>query len=90
MLFALSKAVSDGLIALNDADLLQELKSYTRNDLIDDIKDPRLTTRHFDLLIACAIAWMMKDYTTVQQKKDDILRILENREERVNSMDLGL
>ena len=90
MLFALSKAVSDGLIALNDADLLQELKSYTRNDLFDDIKAPRLTTRHFDLLIACAIAWMMKDYTTVQQKKDDILRILENREERVNSMDLGL
>jgi len=29
---------------------------------MDKIIDPRLTTRHFDLLIACAIAWQMRKY----------------------------
>lgn len=62
MIFALVKAVNDGLIDLSDPALIQECKDYTRNDLIDDVKDPRLTTRHFDLLIGAAIAWQMKDY----------------------------
>lgn len=63
MLFALSKAVEDGLIDLNDKDLIQECRGYTRDDLMEKNEDPRLTTRHFDLLIACAIAWQMKDHT---------------------------
>lgn len=63
MLFALAKAVEDGLLTLSDPELIQELKSYSRNDLIDEEKDPRLTTRHFDLLTACAIAWQMKDFS---------------------------
>ena len=62
MLFALSKAIEDGLIELNDPDLIQEAKSYSRDDLLNDVKDPRLTTRHSDLLIALAIAFQMKDY----------------------------
>lgn len=70
MLFAFAKAVEDGLIELNDPALIAECKSYTRNDLIDDEKDPRLTTRHFDLLIAGAIAWQMKDSARV--KKEEI------------------
>lgn len=58
------KACNDGLLALNDKDLLQEAKFYTRNDLIDRQPDPRdvtMATRHFDLLTAAAIAWQMKD-----------------------------
>jgi len=43
--------------------------SYTRNDLIDRDPDPRDTTRHFDLVIALAIAWQMKDYVHVTPKK---------------------
>jgi hypothetical protein len=62
MIFALAKAVEKGLIELNDKDIIAELMNYTRNDLIDDEKDPRMTTRHFDLLIATAIAWQMKDH----------------------------
>ncbi len=57
------KACNDGLVALNDKDLIQEAKSYTRNDLIDNSPDPRdvsNATRHFDLLTAAAIAWQMK------------------------------
>ncbi len=69
MLSALNKAIEDGLLDLNDIDLIRELKSYTRNDLIETVKDPRLTTRHFDLLMACAIAWMMKDFATLKVTK---------------------
>lgn len=64
MLADLKKAINDGFLVLNDKDLIQEAKSYTRNDLIDTQPDPRdveNATRHFDLLIACAIAWQMKD-----------------------------
>jgi hypothetical protein len=51
------KAVEDGLIALNDAGLIKEVRSYTTGDLMDSEPDPRMTTRHFDLLRAAAIAW---------------------------------
>lgn len=70
MLFALSKAIEDGHLVLNDKDLIAEARSYTRNDLMDKDEDVRLTTRHFDLLIACAIAWQMKDYATHHRSKE--------------------
>jgi hypothetical protein len=69
MLFDFKKAVEDGLLELSDADLIAEVRSYTRDDLMDKEEDARLTTRHFDLLIAGAIAWQMKDYAQV--KKED-------------------
>jgi hypothetical protein len=71
MLLALKKAISDGLLLLNDENLINEVKSYSRNDLIEKEQDPRLTTRHFDLLMALAIAWQMKDYAEVSKKKTD-------------------
>lgn len=64
MFMALRKAVDDGILLLEDEDLKNEAKSYSRDDLMDKPEDPRLTTRHFDLLTACAIAWQMKDYAT--------------------------
>jgi hypothetical protein len=70
MLFALSKAIEDGHLIINDEDLKAEARSYTRNDLMDKDEDVRLTTRHFDLLIACAIAWQMKDYATHHRSKE--------------------
>jgi len=60
------KAIDDGLLELSDPALIAELKSYTRNDLLENVKDPRLTTRHHDLLMACCIAWQMKDFATVK------------------------
>lgn len=62
MLFDLKKAVEDGHLELSDADLIAELRSYTRDDLMDKDEDVRLTTRHFDLLMAAAIAWQMKNW----------------------------
>jgi len=55
MLFDLKKAVEDGHLELSDPDLIAELRSYTRDDLMDKDEDVRLTTRHFDLLVACFI-----------------------------------
>jgi hypothetical protein len=34
---------------------------------MDKDEDPRLATRHYDLLVACAIAWQMKDLAEVKQ-----------------------
>ena len=79
MLFALAKAVVDGLLELNDPGLMAELKSYTRNDLMDIEIDTRLTTRHFDLLMACAIAWQMKVFAVVNKNADEEQRINQNR-----------
>lgn len=68
MLFALKKAVEDGHLDLSDPDLIAELRSYTRDDLMDKDEDARLTTRHFDLLMACAIAYQMKNFAEVKQE----------------------
>jgi len=72
MIRALIMAVENGLIELIDIDLIREAKSYSRNDLMDRTIDPRLTTRHFDLLMACAIAWQMKDYATAIEVKKEL------------------
>lgn len=73
MLSDLKEAIDSGLIELNDKDLINEAKSYTRNDLIDKPEDVRLipATRHFDLLIALAIAWQMRNLATAKKKISD-------------------
>lgn len=68
MLSMLRDAIEDGLLQINDEDILNELKSYTRNDLLDRTEDVRLVTRHWDLIIALAIAWQMKDHARAQKK----------------------
>lgn len=70
MLSALKKAVSDGHLELSDPDLIQECKSYTRDDLMDKDSDPRMVTHHFDLLIACAIAYQMKHHAEAMTVED--------------------
>ncbi|MBT9175114.1 MAG: hypothetical protein DDT22_00788 [candidate division WS2 bacterium] len=65
----LKQAVADGHLELSDPDLIEELKSYTRDDLMDREADPRLTTRHFDLLVSCFIAFQMRDYVEVKSEK---------------------
>lgn len=67
MLFELKKAVEDGYLELSDADLIAELRSYSRDDLMDRDEDVRLTTRHFDLLMAAAIAYQMRNWAVVKK-----------------------
>lgn len=69
MLVALAKAIEDGHIELNDPDLIAEARSYTVGDLMDPAGDPRVTTRHFDLLMALAIAYTCRKYVSLNQNK---------------------
>lgn len=71
MFSSLREAIESGLIELNDENLINEAKSWTRNDIIDNPVDIRLTTRHFDLLTACAIAWQMREYARPSKRIDD-------------------
>ena len=66
MLFELKKAIEDGHLELSDPALTAEAKGYTRDDLMDRDEDPRLVTRHFDLLMAAAIAWQMRNFAIVK------------------------
>ena len=77
MLNDLSSAISDGLLELNDEDLIREARSYTRNDLMDKEVDVRMVTRHFDLLTACAIAFQMKDFAVRSSGKKESNQIDE-------------
>lgn len=92
-LYALAKALEDGLLVLNDERLIAEAKSYSRDDLMDSTTvDPRMTTRHFDLLMAASIAWAMKDFAEYPKKRqEEETRVEINRSTRVNSRtDYGL
>lgn len=84
MIFDFSKAVADGLIALNCPRLIAEVSAYTRNDLMDADEDVRLTTRHFDLLIAAAICWQMKTFADASERekkiRDEIQNTLNNKD----------
>lgn len=75
MLYALAKAVEDGLLTIPDKDVKAELRGYTRNDLMDPLIDVRLTTRHFDFLMALAITWQLKSnpYLEAKEKKDEFI-----------------
>ena len=80
MFSSLREAIESGLIHLNDKALIDEAKAYTRNDIIDNAPDIRLTTRHFDLLTACAIAWQMRNHSRPAKRLMDVNDFL-NKEE---------
>lgn len=80
MLSSLREAIESGLIELNYKPLIDEAKAYTRNDIIDNPPDIRLTTRHFDLLTACAIAWQMKNHARPRKSLMDITDFNQGKE----------
>ena len=90
MISGLVRAVDDGLIELSDERLIREARTYSRDDLMDREVDVRLTTRHFDILIAAAIAWQMKDYAKISKPdKKKIDNYLTKRENRTKSLYMG-
>jgi hypothetical protein len=74
MLDALADAIYKEILVLSDIDLINELKYYTRDDVMDKEADPRLSTRHFDLLIGCAIAWQMKEYRNLVKRSANVYK----------------
>jgi hypothetical protein len=81
MLYAFKKAVEDGHLDLTDKDLIREALSYGRDDLMDRDVDPRLTTRHFDLMIAGAIAYQMKDWAEADLPDDRVIHAHRDRDD---------
>ena len=61
-LATLAQAIENGWLELNDADLISEFRSFSVGDLMDKSVDVRMTTRHWDLLMACMIAYQMNQY----------------------------
>lgn len=90
MFMALRKGVADGHLELSDPDLIAELRAYTRDDLLDADEDPRLATRHFDLLTAAAIAYQMRNNAeSVASYSDDAQGEYEPMSEYEGSGDLA-
>ena len=52
-------------LIIPDEGLIREMRMYAKDDNIATAEQQRKTTRHFDLLIACAIAWQMRKHTFV-------------------------
>ncbi len=63
ILFGLKSAIEDGKLLIEDERILKEMRSFTYSDA-DNLGGAKmdLSTNHFDLLIACAIAWEMRKY----------------------------
>jgi len=59
MLYALRDAINEKLLIIRDRRLLRELRTYDQRDL-SQIRFDEEQSKHWDLLIACAIAWQMK------------------------------
>ena len=59
MLMDLRRDFNNGLIKILDARILKEMKAFTNMDLADETVG--LATKHFDFLMATAIAWQMRE-----------------------------
>lgn len=67
MIYQLKQAVEDGKLAIFDEDVLNELKYYGQKDLTT-MKLVEGMTRHFDLVMALAIAWAMRNHAKLPIK----------------------
>lgn len=66
MLYQLKRAIEDGQLTCFDEDLLNEIKYYSQKDLTT-MKLVDGMTRHYDLLTALAICWMMKSHAKMSE-----------------------
>jgi hypothetical protein len=69
MLAELRRDYNNGLIHIYDEQVLKEMRAFNINDVADDT--PGLATRHFDLLMAVAIAWQMRNFAYPEEMEDD-------------------
>jgi hypothetical protein len=78
MFFEFRRDYNDGLIRIRDANILREMKAYTKNDLGQT--NAGLLTRHFDLLTAAVIAWQMRKHAVAPTQEDDTPSVVVNRD----------
>lgn len=70
IIYQLKSAIEDGKLKINDRRILEEARAYTQLAL--RASGNALSTRHFDLLMACAIAWEMRHYAELAQQDESI------------------
>jgi len=71
MLVELKTAINDELIEIPSKHIQQEMRSYDKEDMSIVRFDPE-QTKHWDRLIATAIAWQMKSYV-IHKKQNQFL-----------------
>lgn len=79
-IYELKSAVEDGQLEIFDNSLLDELVHYQIRDIKGRVKEGM--TRHFDLLMAAAIAWQLRNEATPNTEPNRILQAQKVREER--------
>jgi hypothetical protein len=69
MLGQFRRDYNNGLIHIYDEQLLKEMRAFNINDVGEVTTG--LVTRHFDLLMAAAIGWQMRNYAYPEETEDD-------------------
>lgn len=67
IIFQLKSAVEKKELRIWDIDLLKEMRAYKQSDLAT-MRIEEGMTRHFDKMIACAIAWEMRKSSQLEKK----------------------
>lgn len=78
MMYDLSESVGDSEFKIVDRMLLIEAQKYNKEDSLQTSTVPN-TTRHFDLLMAAAIAWQMRIYATKGKADAETVAAVEAR-----------
>lgn len=71
IMYQLKSAIEDGELEILDEALLKEIRAYRKQD-IRLLKSVEGMTKHFDKLMACAIAWEMRHHALVKKKKKSL------------------
>lgn len=84
MMYELSDAMADDLLRVYDDGILLEMKRVNKEDTLT-VQTTEATTRHFDLLTACAIAYQMRAYgTRGKADADDVAKVEQRRAQNLN------
>lgn len=74
MLMDFRRDFNNGLCKILDERILKEMKAFTNNDLVENVVG--LATKHFDLMMAAAIGWQMKDHAVGSNDVKDFYKNL--------------
>jgi len=81
-IYELKSGIEEGQLEIPDISLMEECKHYQIRDLKSK-KKPGMT-RHFDKVIALAIAWQLKEQAVPNTQPDKLVQVRINRAERRN------
>lgn len=84
MMYELSEALADGEIIIYDEGTLSEMKRMNKEDTLSIVVN-ETTTRHFDMVIALAIAYQMRAYMSRgKADPEDVAKVETRRENKLH------